>query len=81
MTALSLSRIHDHIQTYHARWDSSGRVIGPLHSQETDLHAPGKIRTRNSSKRAAADPHQSPAATGIDECVRLSLIYVTRAIK
>ena len=30
------------------------------HSQETDIHAPGGIRTRNTSKRAAAD-----------ECLRL----------
>jgi hypothetical protein len=27
------------------------------HSQETDIHAPGGIRTCNPSKRAAADPH------------------------
>ena len=27
------------------------------HSQETDIHALGGIRTRNPSKRAAADPH------------------------
>jgi hypothetical protein len=26
------------------------------HSQETDIHASGGIRTRNPSKRAAADP-------------------------
>jgi hypothetical protein len=26
------------------------------HSQETDIHAPKGIRTRNPSKRAAADP-------------------------
>jgi hypothetical protein len=26
------------------------------HSQKTDIHAPGGIRTRNSSNRAAADP-------------------------
>ena len=26
------------------------------HSKETDIHAPGGIRTRNSSKRVAADP-------------------------
>jgi hypothetical protein len=26
------------------------------HSQETHIHAPGRIRTRNPSKRAAADP-------------------------
>jgi hypothetical protein len=59
------SRLHDHTQTHHTRYDSSGRVIGqsqkPLpdntqHSQETDIHAPGGIRTHNPSKRAAADP-------------------------
>ena len=27
------------------------------HSQETDTHVPRGIRTRNLSKRAAADPH------------------------
>ena len=40
--------------THHSRWDSSGRVISssqrPLpdntqHSQQTDIHAPGGIRT------------------------------------
>ena len=45
----SLSRIHDHTQTYHTRYDSSGRMISPTqrplpdnkqHSQETDIHAP-----------------------------------------
>jgi len=30
------------------------------HSQETDMHAPGGIRTCNSSKRAAADPRLRP---------------------
>jgi len=37
------------------------------HSQETDIHASGKIRTHNPSKRAAADPHlrQRGQATGI----------------
>jgi hypothetical protein len=43
----------------------SGRVISPTQkplpdythfSQKTDIHAPGEIRTRNPSKRAAADP-------------------------
>ena len=27
------------------------------HSQQTDIHAPGGIRTRSLSRRAAADPH------------------------
>ena len=44
---------------------SSGRVISssqrPLpnntqHSQQTDIHAPGGVRTHNPSMRAAADP-------------------------
>jgi hypothetical protein len=30
------------------------------HSQETDIHTPGGIRTRNPNKRAAADPHLRP---------------------
>ena len=30
------------------------------HSQETDIHAPGGIRTLNPSKRAAADPRVRP---------------------
>jgi hypothetical protein len=34
------------------------------HSKETDIHAPGRIRTRNPSKRAAAD-HALDSTTGI----------------
>jgi hypothetical protein len=30
------------------------------HSQETEIYAPGGIRTHNPSKRAAADPHLRP---------------------
>jgi len=61
--AASLSRIQDRIQTHHN--DSSGRVISPKqrplpdntqHSQETNIHALGGIRTRKPSIRAAADP-------------------------
>jgi hypothetical protein len=53
------------LETHHTQYDSSGRVTSssqrPLpdntqHSQETDIHAPGGIRTRKPSKRAAADP-------------------------
>jgi len=56
-------------QTNHTRQDFSGGVISspqrPLpestqHSQETDIHAPSGIRTRNPSKRAAANPHLRP---------------------
>jgi hypothetical protein len=58
------SRIHDHTQTHHTRYDSSGWVIRlkqrPLpdntqHSQQTDIHAPGGIPIQNPSKRTAAD--------------------------
>jgi hypothetical protein len=49
-------------QTYHTQYDSSGRVISLVqrpspdnkqHSQEIDIHTPGRIRTRNLSQRAA----------------------------
>jgi len=55
-----------HITTHHSRYNSYGRVISspqrPLpdntqHSQETDIHAPGGIRTRNLSRRAASVLH------------------------
>ena len=63
---------HDYFfttQTLHIRKDSSPRVIIPKqrplpdktqHSKETDIHAPGGIRTRNPSKRAVADPSFRP---------------------
>ena len=63
---LLILRFHDHTQTHNIRQDSSGRVISPTqrplseiaqHSQETDIHAPGGIRTGNRSRRAAADSH------------------------
>jgi len=50
--------------------DSSGRVISlsqrPLpentqQSQETDIHAPGRIRSRNPRKRVAEDPRLRPS--------------------
>ena len=58
-----------HTKMHHSRKDSSGRVISssqrPLpdntqHSQQTDIHAPGGIRTLNLSMRAAADPRLRP---------------------
>jgi hypothetical protein len=62
---LIIDTSHDHTQTHHTRQESSGRVISPMQRplpdntqqpQETDIHAPGEIRTRNPSKRAAANP-------------------------
>jgi hypothetical protein len=53
-----------HIRTHHTRKDSSERVISSsqrpmpdntLHSEHTDIHAPGGIRNHNFSRRAAAD--------------------------
>ena len=58
-----------HTTTHHSQQDSSGRVISPSHrllpdntqhSQQTDIRAPGWIRTHNLSRRAAADPRLRP---------------------
>ena len=57
------------ITTHHCRSDSSGRVISssqrPLpdntqHSQQTNNHARGGIRTHNLSRPAAANPRLRP---------------------
>jgi hypothetical protein len=64
--ASSLSRLHDHTQTHHTRWDSSGRVISPSQrpladsTEDINIHAPSGIRTHNPSKQAAADPRVRP---------------------
>jgi hypothetical protein len=56
----------------------SGRVISPTqrplsdnaqHLQETDIHAPGGIRTHNPSKRAAEDPLLRPHGHWDQQCV------------
>jgi hypothetical protein len=58
-----------HITTHHRRYESSGRVISlsqrPVpdntqHSQQTNIHALGGIRTHNFSRRAAADSRFRP---------------------
>jgi len=43
-------------------WSAPHRPLpdNTQHSNETDTHAPGGIRTRNPSKRAAADPRLRP---------------------
>ena len=60
-----LSGLHDPTQTHNTWLDYSGRVISPTQrllpdntkeSQKTGVYASGGIRTRNPSKRAAADP-------------------------
>jgi len=61
---LILEASRSHTATHHSRLNSSGRVISSSqrhlpdntqHSQETNIHAPGGIRTHNPSRRAAAD--------------------------
>jgi hypothetical protein len=60
-----------HTTTHHSRQDSSGRVISssqrslPLpdntqHSRQTNIHAPGGIRTHNLCRRAAVDLRLRP---------------------
>jgi len=58
-----------HTTTHHVREDFSGRVISssqrPLpdktqHKQQTNIHAPGGIRTHYLSKREGADLHLRP---------------------
>jgi hypothetical protein len=58
-----------HTTTRHIRWDSSGRVINPSqrplpdntqHSQQTNIHAPGGIRTHDLSRWAAEDLRLRP---------------------
>ena len=53
-----------HTTTHHSRQDSSGQVVSPSqrplpdnrqHSQQTDIHAPGVIRTHDFSRRATVD--------------------------
>jgi len=75
--ASSLPRFNNHTQTHHIRKDSSGRVISPTQrpladntrlSQETDLHAPGGIRTGNPTNRKAADPHLRPRGHWDRQC-------------
>jgi hypothetical protein len=61
-----VSRSHT---THHPRWYSSGRVISssqrPLpntqHSQQTNIHDPGWIRTHNLSRPAATDLRLRPS--------------------
>ena len=58
-----------HTTTHHSRYDSSGRVISSSHtgipdntqqSEETNVHAPGGIRTHNLNRRGAADARLRP---------------------
>jgi hypothetical protein len=67
--ASSLSRRYDHTQTHYNRKGFSGRGISPIqtplpddtqHWQDTDIYAPGWIRTRNPKNLAAEYPRFRP---------------------
>ena len=58
-----------HTTTHHSRLDSSGRAMSPSqrslpdniqHSQQTNAHVSGGIRTHNPRRRAAADVRLRP---------------------
>jgi len=68
---ISLSDTHTHTHTHERTHlvGAFGRKIDPSqrplpditqHSQQTDIHAPGRIRIRTLSKRAATDPRLRP---------------------
>jgi hypothetical protein len=56
---LEVSKLHT--TTQHSRYDSSRQMISssqkplPDNTQETNIHAPGRIQTHDLSRRAAAD--------------------------
>ena len=49
-----------HLDEWPARRRDLSLPDNTQHSQETDIHAPGGIRTHNPSKRAAGDPRLRP---------------------
>jgi hypothetical protein len=50
-------------------------IVLSLHNKHnTNIHAPGGIRTHNSSKRATVDPRLRPQATGIGNRTRASAV-------
>jgi hypothetical protein len=68
--ASSVLRFRDHTQGHTTvgrtpldEWSARRRdlyLTNTQHSQQTNIHVPGGIRTRNPSKRAAADPRLRP---------------------
>ena len=63
-TAFLFSKLHDHTQTHHNRYNSSGQVISWTYKyttiNDTDIHTSGGIRTSKHSKRATAEPRLRP---------------------
>ena len=77
-----VSRSHT---THHSRYDSSGRVIRssqrPLpdntrHSQQTNIHAPGGIRTQDLSRRAAGPLACCRECRVLSETSRMGAPYI-----
>jgi hypothetical protein len=68
--ASSTLRLRHHTQWHNTvgstpldEWSARRRdlyLTNTQHSQQTNIHAPGRIRTRNPSRRAAADPRFRP---------------------
>jgi len=72
-----ISRFEINTQAHHTLQGSSGRVIGlskrrlpdnKQRPQETNVRAPGVIRTRNPNKRAAAEPRPTWRGNAIGLC-------------
>ena len=84
--ASSFTRFLDHTTTHHIRQDSSGRVISssqrPVpdntqHSQQTNIHAPGGIRTQTSAGERPQTYALDRAATGTGFlCNTVCKIYI-----
>jgi len=69
-----------HTTAHHIRYDSSGRLISPSqrplldntqHSQQTNIHAPGGIRTQSLSRREAADLSLRPCGHWDGRAIKL----------
>jgi hypothetical protein len=56
--ACSLSQLHNHTQTHHARQDSSGRVISPSQRQHTTL-----TRDKHPCPRRNSNPRSQQASS------------------
>ena len=81
----TVSELHDHTQTHHPQYNSSGRVISPSqtplpdntqYSLQTNIHPSGGILTRNSSKQAAADPRLRPHGGHWDRFSTIFLVLI-----
>ena len=82
-----MSRLHDHPQTHHIPYDSSGLVNSssqrPLpantqHVQQTDIHTP--VGFEPTIRQAAADPHLrlGPVVTVYTRCFNVQSFFFLR---